>query len=66
MLTLAVRWHLYGAVRLLWEHDLTLCLKDKNVLMVLDKKYSIFRTFMEFCNCYSYRTNSRMSWLLRS
>ena len=30
------------------------------------KKYSIFRTFMEFCNCYSYRTNSRMSWLLRS
>ena len=64
---LAVQWHLHGGR--LWEHDPPRCLKDKNVLMVLGcstKKYSIFRTFMEFCNCYSYRTNSRMSWLLRS
>ena len=63
----SVRWHytqscqVAGRYGSMTQH----CLKDKNIIE-LHKKYSILRTFMEFCNCYSYRTNSRMSWLLRS
>ena len=56
-----------GTVMGAWPATVSEGQKCINGARVLDKKIdSIFRTFMEFCNCYSYRTNSRMSWLLRS